>query len=159
ARPWLVKAAEGNRIAAMGLLTPSRRKRLFLSVDQLCLHESGRTECDAVMIEHNNFLIAKQAPPGLVADVLRALQAADANWDEIVLSGIAHDIVTEVENSGLRVAIDRISPDFGVALSGQDRPSRWEDSLSSNQRAQLRQSRGFAERIGPIALKTAISPS
>lgn len=159
ARPLLVRAAEGNTILGLGLLVPSRRKRFFFSVNQLCLHETGLAEQDAVMIEHNNFLIARSAPAGLVADMLKALQAADPSWDEIVLGGICAATIAEADAAGLTIVTDRASPDFGVALPDPAQPGAWEDTLSSNQRAQLRQSRAFAERMGPLALKTADSPS
>src|SRR6185369_16995464 len=54
---------------------------------------------------------------------------------------------------------DRISPDFGVILPDPALPGSWEDTLSSNLRAQLRQSRTFAERTGPLTLTAAGSPS
>jgi CelD/BcsL family acetyltransferase involved in cellulose biosynthesis len=163
AKPLLVQASENGRVAALGLVTPSRRRRLFFSVNQLSLHETGLTEFDSVMIEHNNFLVARSAPAGLVADMLRALQTADPSWDEIVFGGVSESLVAEAEAAGLTIVTDRTSPDFGVvlpdpALSGSG-PAPWEDTLSSNQRAQLRQSRAFAERMGPLTLKCADSPS
>lgn len=157
AKPLLVRAVEGNRTVALGLLVPSRRKRFFVSVKQLCLHETGLADQDAVMIEHNNFLVARQAPPGLIAEMLRTLKVADPSWDEIVLGGVSPSLLADAQSAGLTVATDRISPDFGVVLPGL--PGRWEDSLSPNQRAQLRQSRSFAERRGPLVLKVASSPS
>ena len=45
---------------------------------------------------------------------------------------------------------DRLSPDFAVDLS-----QNWEHTLSANQRAQLRQSRTFAARSGPLKLEPA----
>ena len=154
AKPLLIKASENGRIAALGLVTPSRRKRFFLSVKQLCLHETGLAEFDSVMIEHNNFLVAREAPAGLAIKMLKALQAAGPSWDEIVLGGVCADTVAAAEAAGLTIVIDRTSPDYGVVLS-----DAWEDTLSSNQRAQLRQSRSFAARMGPLTLKSAESPS
>ncbi|HWU56876.1 MAG TPA: GNAT family N-acetyltransferase [Rhizomicrobium sp.] len=159
AKPLLVQARDNGRVAALGLLVPSRRKRFFLTVNQICLHEAGLAGFDGVMIEHNNFLIARSAPAGLVADMLRALQAADPSWDEIVLGGVDPKTMAEAEAAGLTVVTDRSSPDFGVALPDPSLPGSWEDMLSSNQRAQLRRSRSFAERTGPLALKAAGSPS
>jgi CelD/BcsL family acetyltransferase involved in cellulose biosynthesis len=159
AKPLLVTAKKDGRIVALGLLARARRRRLFFSVSQLCLHETGLAECDAVMIEHNNFLVARDAPADAVADLLRALQTADPSWDEIVLGGISHITVADIEAAGLTVVTDRVSPDFGVMLSHQNPPARWEDTLSQNQRAQLRQSRAFAERMGPLALTAAAGPS
>lgn len=159
ARPLLVQASEGGRTAALGLLVPAGRRRFFLPVKQLCLHETGLAQFDRVMIEHNNFLVARTAPPGLVADMLKVLQTADPSWDEIVLGGISASVIAEAEAAGLTVVTDRTSPDFGVTLPDPALPGSWEDTLSSNQRAQLRQSRSFAERMGPLVLKCAGSPS
>ena len=149
--PLLVKAQDGNRTMALGLLNPVRRRRHFLSVSQLCLHETGRAECDAVMIEHNNFLMDRAAQPQLLAEILRALQSHHPAWDEIVLGGVSIDSLPAVEAAGLTVELDRYSPNFAVDLS-----QNWEETLSANQRAQLRQSRAFAERSGPLELKPAV---
>src|ERR1700688_4879910 len=59
ARPLLVTASEKNVTIALGLLAASRKRRHFISVDQLSLHETGLPDVDALMIEHNNFLIAR----------------------------------------------------------------------------------------------------
>jgi CelD/BcsL family acetyltransferase involved in cellulose biosynthesis len=159
ARPLLVRAADGNTILGLGVLISSRRRRFFLSVNQLRLHETGLAEQDAVMIEHNNFLVARSAPAGLVADMLKALQAADPSWDEIVLGGVSAGTIASAQAAGLTVVTDRTSPDFGVTLPDPAFSGSWEETLSSNQRAQLRQSRAFAERMGPLVLKCADSPS
>jgi len=158
ARPLLVKAEEAGKIAALGLLAPASRRRLLFSVNRLCLHETGRAQWDVAMIEHNNFLRARQASPDLAAAIFRALQG-DPVWDEIVLGGVSPDLLNAAKASGLAVVTDRVLPDFGVLLAGPDQPERWEDNLSQSLRAQLRQSRNFAERMGPLMLKSATTPS
>jgi len=55
-----------------------------------------------------------------------------------------------LQAAGLKVETDRLSPDFAVDLS-----QGWEETLSANQRGQLRQSRTFAERSGPLKLEAA----
>jgi len=154
-RPLLVKAMDGDGVAALGLLTPSRRRRHILSVNQLYLHETGNADFDALTIEYNNFLVARIAHPGLVVEILRALQATDPSWDEILLGGVSSESIPVAESAGLHVEIDRCSPHFGIDLSATALPGPWEDTLSANQRAQLRQSRAFAERIGPLKLERA----
>ena len=52
-RPLLVKAVDGDRVQALGLLSPLRRRRHLLSVNQLYLHESGKAEFDALTIEYD----------------------------------------------------------------------------------------------------------
>src|SRR5437868_2700239 len=81
-RPFLVMATSEDTTVALGLLTPSRRRRHFIGVDQLCLHETGLADFDSLMIEHNNFLVARLAPAGLIVEILRALQSSDIRWDE-----------------------------------------------------------------------------
>jgi CelD/BcsL family acetyltransferase involved in cellulose biosynthesis len=117
------------------------------------LHQTGRADFDAVMIEHNNFLVARLAPSELVAEILRTLQSSNIPWDEIVLGGVPLELVSAARRAGLTIENDRSSPNFGVDLSLQGMP--WEDTLSANQRAQIRQSRAFAERRGPLRLEAA----
>ncbi|HKQ10750.1 MAG TPA: GNAT family N-acetyltransferase [Rhizomicrobium sp.] len=152
-RPLLVRAAENGAPAALGLLTSCRRKRHFLSVNQLCLHETGMAESDALTIEYNDFLIARSAPADMRGEILRALQSSGQDWDELILSGIAPEIAATAEATGLLVETDRRSPVFGVDLRAAN--GAWEDGLSPNLRAQIRQSRAFAERSGPLALNPA----
>jgi CelD/BcsL family acetyltransferase involved in cellulose biosynthesis len=135
----------------LGLLTPCRRRRHLLSVNQLCLHETGVAEFDALTIEYNDFLVARSAPADTRDQILNALLSSGPDWDELALSGIAPEIVSLAEAAGLHVETDRRSPVFGVDLCA----GAWEDGLSPNLRAQIRQSRAFAERSGPLALTPA----
>jgi CelD/BcsL family acetyltransferase involved in cellulose biosynthesis len=153
ARPLLVRATENSGLVALGLLTPCRRKRHFLSVNQLCLHETGVAEFDALTIEYNDFLIARSAPADTRGEILRALQSSGPDWDELVLSGVVPDIASTAEAAGLQIETDRRSPVFGIDLSAGN--GAWEDGLSPNLRAQIRQSRAFAERSGALALNPA----
>ncbi len=154
-RPLLVKAMDGDGVVALGLLTPLRRRRHFLSVNQLYLHETGIADFDALTIEYNNFLVARNAHPDLAVEILRSLQSTDPSWDEIILGGVSCELISAVESTGLHVETDRRSLHFGVDLSATAPPAQWEAVLSANQRAQLRQSRAFAERIGPLRLERA----
>ena len=150
-QPWLVKASENGKPLALGLVTPCRRKRHFLSINQLCLHETGVAEFDALTIEYNNFLLARAAPADTLSEILRALQSSGPGWDEIVLGGVEPSIVSMIRAAGLHVETDRNSPVFGVDLSA----GTGQDAVSPNLRAQIRQSRAFAEHSGPLALEPA----
>ena len=151
AQPLLVMASESGKIIALGLVTPCRRKRHFLSVNQLCLHETGAAEFDTLTIEYNNFLIARAAPTDTLSEILRALQSSGPGWDEIVLGGVEPHIASMAKTAGLHVETDRSSPVFGVDLSA----ATGQDSTSPNLRAQIRQSRAFAEHSGPLSLEPA----
>jgi CelD/BcsL family acetyltransferase involved in cellulose biosynthesis len=150
AHPLLVRASEKGITQALGLLTPHRRRRHYLSVRQLCLHETGVAEADALTIEYNNFLIAHSAPAQTLTQILGALQSK-TDWDEIVLSGVEPHIVSAAQATGWHIETDRQSPVFCVDLSAET----GEDGISPNLRAQIRQSRAFAERTGPLALEPA----
>jgi CelD/BcsL family acetyltransferase involved in cellulose biosynthesis len=147
----LLTARDNKGIAALGLVTPCRRKRHFLSIDQLCLHETGVADFDALTIEYNNFLIARAAPADGLAEILRLLQSQGPAFDEIVLSGVEPHVASMAQAAGLHLETDRVSPVFGVDLKAGTK----EDALSPNLRAQIRQSRVFAERAGPLTLEAA----
>jgi CelD/BcsL family acetyltransferase involved in cellulose biosynthesis len=153
-RPLLVTATQDGGIVALGLIAPCRRKRHLLSVNQLCLHETGVAEFDALTIEYNNFLIARAAPADTLIQILRTLQSSEPGWDEIVLGGVEPGIASMAQAAGLHIETDRGSPVFGVDL----RAEAGQDTLSPNLRAQIRQSRAFAERSGPLALEPARGP-
>ena len=157
-RPLLVTASEDDVTVALGFLNPHQDHRHFISVRQLCLHETGSPDFDALMIEHNGFLIAHAARPNLIVEIMRALQSTSVQWDEVVLGGVSHDIVSLMQAAGLIIEVDRQSPVFGLDLSDRAAgSSRWKDRLSTNLRAQIRQSQSLAERIGPLVLKQAVS--
>jgi CelD/BcsL family acetyltransferase involved in cellulose biosynthesis len=153
ARPLLVKATENGKTIALGLLTPCHRKRHLLSLRQLCLHETGTADPDSLTIEYNGFLMARSAPVDTPVQILIALQSHGPDWDEIVLSGIAPGVLSAAEAAGLHVETDRRSPVFGIDLSAAAGP--WDESVSANLRGQIRQSRAYAERSGPLALNAA----
>ena len=115
-RPLLVTATSENTTVALALLTPFRRRRHLIRVDQLCLHETGLAEFDCLTIEHNNFLVARMAPSGLIVEILRALQSSNIRWDEIVLGGVPPGLVSAARAAGLQIETDRSSPNFGVEL-------------------------------------------
>jgi CelD/BcsL family acetyltransferase involved in cellulose biosynthesis len=149
--PLLVKCYRHGEIVALGLLQRHTRRRGLIAARQLCLHETGDAVLDAPMIEHNGFLIA-QEDEGLVATILQYLQSDAGAWDEILLSGISTNTAREAQTAGLILNIDREYPIFVARLS-KDRP--WLEGRSKGLRAQLRQSRSFAEQMGPVELVAA----
>jgi CelD/BcsL family acetyltransferase involved in cellulose biosynthesis len=157
-RPLWVTAIQENTIVAMGLLVPHRKRRHWISVNQLCLHETGLAEFDALTIEHNGFLIARSAAPELIVEIMLALKSAAIPWDEITLGGVPPSVAAAARAAGLLVQPDRDSPNYGVDLSPDPATGGWQSKLSENQRTQIRQSRSFAERMGAVALQPATSP-
>ena len=146
---------DGDEIAALGPADPIAAQAPFLSVNQLRLHETGHAQFDALTIEYNNFLVARIGAPGLVVEILRALQSTGPPWDEIVLGGISSELIAAANRPACMsrsTAARRISASI---CPPQPCRSPWEDTLSANQRAQLRQSRAFRRTHRPPRLKPA----
>jgi CelD/BcsL family acetyltransferase involved in cellulose biosynthesis len=125
---------------------PFRAKQVYQWI-----HQRGVAEFDALTIEYNNFLIARAAPADMLTEILRVLQSSEPGWDEIVLSGVEPGIAAIAQTAGLHIETDRGSPVFGVDL----RAEAGQNTVSPNLRAQIRQSRAFAERSGPLTLEPA----
>jgi len=158
ARPLLLRASDGSRTVGLGFLCRNLVQRNFLRVRQLCLNETGEPEHDRLTIEHNGLLMARDCSANLPAQFFRALRASQAldPWDELVLSGISPTWSGAAEEAGLVVELDRKNADYRVDLDKVRKSGRnWQANLSSNLRSQFRQSRTFAERMGPLSLAAA----
>ena len=136
--PLLIEAHDADGLLALALWN---RRRSWLAGDSLWLHESGDPALDAVFTEHNDPLLARRAPEGLLAAMLRAaLRARDGRTSRLVLSGVG----TATRDAALGTG--------AAALPGPDRPAPYVDlarvppgtayveQLSRNTRQQLRRS-------------------
>lgn len=155
--PLLIEAHDAAGLVATALWN---RRRSRFSGDSLWLHESGDPALDAVFTEHNDPLLARRAPDGLLAAMLRAaLQPRDGRAPRLVLSGVGAATRNAALQAGA-VAIpgpDRAAPyvDFAAVPPG----TAYIEQLSRNTRQQLRRSdRAYAargtlriERAGTIA--------
>ncbi len=153
ADPLLIEAhdAEGR----LGIALWNRR-RSWLAGDSLWLHESGDPALDAVFTEHNDPLLARRAPEGLLAAMLRAaLWPRDGRAPRLVLSGVgaaARDAALQAGAIALP-GPDRAAPyvDFARVPSGV----AYIEQLSRNTRQQLRRSdRAYAAQ-GPLRIERA----
>ncbi len=138
ADPLLVEAHDAEGVLALALWN---RRRSWLAGDSLWLHESGDPALDAVFTEHNDPLLARRAPKGLLDAMLRAaLQPRDGRAPRLVLSGVGAATRDAALGAG------------AVALPGPDRAAPYADlaqvppgtayieRLSRNTRQQLRRS-------------------
>jgi len=158
ARPLLFRASDGSRTVGLGFLSRNLMQRNFLRVRQLCLNETGDPEHDRLTIEHNGLLMARDCAANLPLQFFHAVKTSLATdpWDEIVLSGISSKWSDAAEQAGLVVELDRENADYRVDLGKLRKKDRnWQANLSSNLRSQFRQSRTFAERMGPLSLTAA----
>ena len=138
ADPLLIEAHDGDGLLALALWN---RRRSWLAGDSLWLHETGDPALDAVFTEYNDPLLARRAPEGVLAAMLRAaLQSRDGRAPRLVLSGVG----AATRDAALGVGV--------AALPGPDRPAPYVDlarvplgtayieQLSRNTRQQLRRS-------------------
>ncbi len=134
--PWLLAAAAGGRTLALGLFN---RHGPWPGGARLWLNESGWPAADSIHVEHNGLLLARDAPPGLLARLLGGLVAEGHG---VVLSGVdAAHAAAAGETAALRrdrahpaqahvvdLAAVRATPGGHLAL------------LSANARQQIRRS-------------------
>jgi CelD/BcsL family acetyltransferase involved in cellulose biosynthesis len=149
----LVVARRHGEVVGLGLL--GRRDRCgwdVLRTPSLHLNESGRPDCDAVMIEYNG-LLARRGDEGAVAvALLRALTGRGGPpWRELHLSGVGPEAAEHCRGQGLamRVLKHHVAP--YVDLGGTD-PL---EALSRNARQQIRRSLRLYEERGPLTLDRA----
>jgi CelD/BcsL family acetyltransferase involved in cellulose biosynthesis len=147
--PLLVTCRRDGRIVALGLLQRHQRTCGPARVRQICLHETGDPVLDGPMIEHNGFLVAPEEREAFSA-IVRRLQQDLPDWDELVLGGVAPDTVRQAQAAGLTTCVDRENPTFVAKPTGA-----WLEGRSKGLKAQLRQSRSFAEQAGPVSLVAA----
>lgn len=150
--PWLLTAEEGGRIVALGLFN---RRASWPWAAQLWLGESGRPALDMIHVEHNGLLLARDAPPGLLAMLLTwllrrgsvvlggvgAAHAAAAAQVPAVRRDLAHPARAHVVD----LAAVRAAPGGHLAL------------LSANARQQIRRSLRRYGQAGPLRVDRAAS--
>lgn len=159
--PVLLRAERGGRIVGLALLNRTGGRM----GERLWLGESGDAALDAVYVEHNGPLLARDAAD-LLGPCLHALLAAPvaprarAPWlgRRVRLAGVDAAVRAAAEAAGVvRLRHDAVAPsiDFTRLAPG---PEGFLAALSANTRAQLRRSdRAFAA-AGPIAARRAETP-
>jgi CelD/BcsL family acetyltransferase involved in cellulose biosynthesis len=159
--PLVLRVIEDGTLLALALLIERRvRRHGILTVRQLVLHETGNPEQDGIWIEYNGLLMAKDAPSGMLARVIRYLAGAPLvqGWQELVLSGVSDEYPAAAVQAGLHVELDRRSPCYAVDLAAiRQAKGAWSDTLSANTRAQIRRARRHAEAGGAVTLRGASS--
>lgn len=126
------------------------RRRSWLRGDSLFLQQSGIPAEDAAFTEHNDPLLARRAPPGVLAAMLWAA-ASLPGGPRLVLPGVSAATAAAAGALGL-VAVpgpDRAAP-FADLLAPQDK-------LSRNTRQQLHRSNRAYAACGPLRIERAAS--
>ena len=150
--PLLIEAHDAEGLVALALWN---RRRSWTG-DSLWLHESGDPALDAVFTEHNDPLLARRAPDGLLAAMLRAaLRPRDGRTPRLVLSGVGaatRDAALQAGATALP-GVDRGAPHVDLALIPPGAP--YAGQLSRNARQQLHRSdRAYAAR-GALRIERA----
>ncbi len=138
--PWLLRAERGGHTAGLALLN-RRHGRLWLG-------ESGDAALDAVFVEHNGVLLAREAAD-LLAPCLAALLAGRR---PVRLAGVDAAHLAAARQAGtVRVRRESLAPYVDLAALGPA-PGAWQAGLSANTRQQLARSR---RSLGPVTLTRA----
>ncbi len=151
--PLVVEAHDAAGLLALALWN---RRRSWLAGDSLWLHESGDPALDAVFTEHNDPLLARRAPDGLLAAMLRAaLRPRDGRTPRLVLSGVGAATRDAALDTGA-VALpgpNRAAPfvDFALVPPG----AAYIGQLSRNTRQQLRRSDRAYAASGALRIERA----
>ena len=152
----LLQASARGVPVLLGLFN-RRRRRLHRSV--LLLHESGVPGNDAVFIEHNGFLCARDCPETLIEECLnRVLQqrCGAAPTSRIVLSGVDHRYAKLATRSGYRVLRQASVADPFVDLHGlRQQGVDFLGQLSRNTRYQLQRSVRHYRARGALSIRRA----
>jgi hypothetical protein len=140
------------------------RRHGVLPVRVLALNQSVHTTLDEPWIERNGFFGC--SPAQFEEHLIQLLDAlsADAQWDELRLSGLtsthARQALDLATRYGLRPRLDHDAPSFNVDLQSvrDQHDGDYLQALSPNTRQQLRRSRRLAQdTLGPLKLEMADS--
>jgi hypothetical protein len=146
--PYVLSARQGNRTVALSLFNKAG--------DALHLGESGDRARDAIYIEHNGFLIARDQPPDLRDRLIHHLRRdadaikAQTGTTRMRLSGIDAPTLFALTRAGVIRGAPRVDPAWFADLSPGFMRRR-----SANTRQMIRQSLRYYDAFGPLTLTRA----
>jgi CelD/BcsL family acetyltransferase involved in cellulose biosynthesis len=155
----LLQATWRDRIVALGLLNRNGGR---LEPDTLWLGESGRSDLDAVFVEHNGLLIERGWTGTLGTRCLGWLAAGKLDgrgaWRgrRVRLNGVGETVLTGLRRSGALVTViaERIAP-FVDLRAIRESGRGYLDMLSANTRQQIRRSTRLYAEAGEVRLDRA----
>ncbi len=170
--PWIAAWLEGApagaqllRVEAMadqapvllGVVAAAPQYPPLLGLREARLHEFGEAARDAVYIEYNDFLVARDAPKDARSAALAKLFEALPHLDGFVLrnlrGGAASAAHAAASEAGLSVRMLREQPVYSCALSRGDIL----ETLSKSLQTKLRRAIRLYEERGPLTACVAIS--
>lgn len=145
-RPDVLRVEYDATLVALALVRRTRaRRRRVISSRTLFINETGDPEIDGIAIEHNGFLVAEQRSPDALAEIVSWLNVQGDTWDEVVISGMDHDVARQYgelaqEQSCIANYADP-KPYYYVDLDALRQDGKtYIESLGKNTRYQLRRS-------------------
>ena len=164
ASPYLIVARHQDRVVAMALLQPSRRRRHgVLRTNALMLNQTGDPEIDIITIEHNGILVDRdfvQTATRACVEFLIHNRRADGglDWDELHLGGLAapESLCSLADQSGLMTWYYAYKPSWVVDLAELRRSGgSYLNALGANTRYQIRRSIRLYEKRGGLSATPA----
>lgn len=113
---------------------------------------AGEDEADSPCVEYNGLV----CQPDFQEDALRAVEStlAESRWDELMLHGVNLELAKTL--SGNLPTAMRVAPVYGVDLKQVAQSGKpYLELLSYNTRKQIRRSRRFYEKRGPLTFDVA----
>lgn len=157
----LLRARCGPRTVGLALIVdgPTRSCMGLPMCGTQHLHATGRPVLDALMVEHNGFLVDRELGPRGVACLLKTWMERHRGSSELVLPGLpaGHIDAALVASLAPRVTwVERIRESFAMDLakiraSGGDPLS----GLSANSRSQIRRSMKEYQTLGALQVRVA----
>jgi hypothetical protein len=147
-----------TKIVAIGLFTLSNQIRhKILYSRQLRLNQTGNKQQDQVWIEYNDFIAIPEHLQKASNIGLNFLNDQHQLYDEIILSMVKANRVTDFHRSGIDFTIIDRKPGYFVNLDEiRSSSSSFLESLSRNSRYQIRRSMRLYEKLyGKIEIQKA----
>ena len=162
APPFLLECRYQDKVVGLGVLGHNRltRHNVF-SAQALLVSELGLPGCDALTVEHSGLLMEKGLETDVIGECLEFLRSSGLDWDELYVSGVekqqANAYLKAAETvSGIEPVVRFKRPYFFVDLKNiRAKETDYLQSLSANTRYQIRRSKRFYEKMGPVELRAA----
>jgi CelD/BcsL family acetyltransferase involved in cellulose biosynthesis len=158
--PLVLRVLDADETIGLAVFCGSvqRRHRFFVS-RSLHLHQTGDSDLDAIMIEHNGFVVDRERAHAINRAIIAWLAAERPEWDEICIGGVssANDANWLKGHQGLwHAVIDQKHGAFVDLNSIRSSGKSYLDHLSSNTRQQVRRSfRWYEQSSGRCEVQLA----
>ena len=151
--PVVLRVERGGRLVGLALFN---RRRGRWGAESLWLHESGDRAMDAVYIEHNGMLLARDAGD-LLPRCLHAVLRGTSGWGwrnlwgtRVRFAGVDPLCLQDAEQLGsVALYADSVAPYVDLRVL-PDQPDAYLATLSANTRYQIRRSDRSLARHGPV---------